>query len=120
MKYGSIALACLVTMSVSQTTAAQSAAGAQVDRLFARWNSADSPGCAVAVFSGGSIVYQRGFGAADLEHAVPITPASVFYVGSLSKQFTAFAVALLAQRGTLSLDDDIRKYLPELPVYDTP
>jgi CubicO group peptidase (beta-lactamase class C family) len=55
---------------------------------------------------------------ADLEHAVRITPSSAFYVGSLSKQFTAMVVALLAQQGTLRLDDDIRKYLPELPSYD--
>ena len=56
---------------------------------------------------------------ADLEHDIRITPASVFYVGSLSKQFTAMAIALLAQQGTIALDDDVRRYLPELSGYDT-
>jgi CubicO group peptidase (beta-lactamase class C family) len=92
----------------------------QVDKLFAPWDKPDSPGCALAVVKDGRIIHSRGYGMADLEHDVPITPASAFYVGSLSKQFTAMAVALLAQQGTLSLDDDIHKYLPELPAYDKP
>jgi len=91
-----------------------------VDKLFARWDRPDSPGCALAVVKDGRIVHSRGYGMADLEHEVRITPASVFYVGSLSKQFTAMVVALLAQQGMLGLDDDIRKYLPELPSYGKP
>jgi CubicO group peptidase (beta-lactamase class C family) len=91
---------------------------ARVDELFAPWNKPDSPGCALGIVRDGRIIYSRGYGMADLEHDVPITPASVFYVGSLSKQFTAMAVALLVQQGTLGLDDDIHKYLPELPSYE--
>jgi CubicO group peptidase (beta-lactamase class C family) len=89
----------------------------QVDRVFAEWNKKDSPGCAVGVFKDGRIAYERGYGMADLEHEVPIAPDSVFYVGSLSKQFTAMAAALAMQQGKLALDDGVRKYLPELPVY---
>jgi hypothetical protein len=100
--------------------AAEDSLSARVDRLFAPWDKPDSPGCALGVVKDGRIVYSRGYGMADLEHDVPITPASAFYVGSLSKQFTAMTVALLAQQGTLRLDDDIRKYLPELPAYGTP
>jgi len=97
-----------------------SSLNARVDKLFAPWDKPGSPGCALAVVRDGRIIYSRGYGMADLEHDVSITPASAFYVGSLSKQFTAMAVALLAQQGTLRLDDDIHQYLPELPSYDKP
>jgi CubicO group peptidase (beta-lactamase class C family) len=88
-----------------------------IDKVFATWNTRESPGCALGVYQNGRIVYERGYGMADLENDVAITPASVFYVGSLSKQFTAMAAALAIQQGKLSADDPIRKYLPELPSY---
>ncbi len=100
----------------SKRTAAQ-APNPAIDAIFATWNTKDSPGCAVAVFQNGKITYERGYGMADLENDIPITPASVFYVGSVSKQFTAMAAALAIQQGHLSADDSIRKYLPELPPY---
>jgi CubicO group peptidase (beta-lactamase class C family) len=90
---------------------------ARVDAVFADVAQSGSPGCALAVFRDGRITYERGYGTADLEHEVPIGPSSVFYVGSLSKQFTAFAVALAAAEGKLSLEDDVRKWIPELPEY---
>jgi CubicO group peptidase (beta-lactamase class C family) len=96
------------------------AAAAHVDALFARWATPNSPGCALAVIRDGSIVYSNSYGAADLEHDVRISPDTVFYVGSLAKQFTGFAVGLLAKEGRLSLDDDVRKYLPTLPEYRRP
>jgi CubicO group peptidase (beta-lactamase class C family) len=86
----------------------------RVDALFAPWAHVGTPGCALAVSRDGKIVYEQGYGMADIEHAVPITPATVFDIASVSKQFTAFAIYLLAQQGKLSLDDDVRKYLPEL------
>lgn len=89
----------------------------QADAIFADTAKAETPGCALAIYRDGRIVYERGYGVADLEHDVPITPATVFYVGSLSKQFTAFAVALAASEGKLSIDDDVRKWVPELPDY---
>lgn len=90
---------------------------ARVDKLFAQFDKKDSPGCALAVVRDGKVIYKRGYGMADLEHDVPLTPQSVLYIGSTSKQFAAAAVALLAQQGKLSLDDDVRKYVPELPEY---
>jgi CubicO group peptidase (beta-lactamase class C family) len=89
----------------------------KVDRVFAAWDKPDSPGCALAVIKDGRIVYSRGYGMAKLDSQVPITPATVFDIGSMSKQFTAAAVVLLAESGKLSLNDDIRKYFPEFPDY---
>lgn len=94
--------------------------GARVDEVFARWDSRGSPGCAVAVGTAGGVVLSRAYGMADLEHAVPNAPETVFEAGSVAKQFTAAAVVLLAQSGRLSLDDEARKYVPELPDYGTP
>lgn len=88
--------------------------GAQVDTLFKPWDSPSSPGCAVAVMKDGGIVYERGYGTADLEHDAKITPTTVFDVGSIAKQFTAAAILILANEGKLSLDDPIRKYFPHL------
>lgn len=87
---------------------------AKVDALFSKWNSLDSPGAAVAVVKDGLVVYRKGFGSAQLEYGIPITPSTVFHVASVSKQFTAMAVTMLEAAGKLSADDDIRKYLPEL------
>ena len=93
---------------------------AQVDAAFAQWDKAGSPGCALGVYQGGRIAYARGYGIVDLEHNVPITPDSVFYAGSVSKQFTAMAAALAISQGKLGADDDVRKYVPELPDYGRP
>jgi CubicO group peptidase (beta-lactamase class C family) len=88
-----------------------------VDKIFSQWDKKDTPGCALAVVKDGKIIYERGYGLANLELNIPITPQSVFYVGSLSKQFVAMCIALLAKQGKLSLDDDIRQYVSELPDY---
>lgn len=79
----------------------------QVDALFAPWSGRDSPGCAVGISRDGALDYARGYGMANLEYDVPITPQSIFHTASIAKQFTAFAIGLLAQEGRLSLDDDI-------------
>jgi CubicO group peptidase (beta-lactamase class C family) len=91
-----------------------------VDALFATWDAPDSAGCALGVYRDGAIVYSRGYGMADLERAVPITPRSLFDLGSTSKQFTAASIVLLAEQGKLTLDDDVRLHLPEMPDYGTP
>lgn len=93
---------------------------AKVDEIFAEWKSQESPGCTVAVAEGGKTLVSRAYGMADLEHDVPITPGTIFEAGSVSKQFTATAVLLLVQQGKLSLTDDVRKYVPELPDYGKP
>jgi CubicO group peptidase (beta-lactamase class C family) len=87
----------------------------QVDKVFAQWDSTVSPGCALSVIKDGQVIYKRGYGMADLDHDIPIRPETVFHVASISKQFTAAAIILLAQEGKISLDDDVRKYIPELP-----
>ena len=87
----------------------------RVDQLFTVWNDDQSPGAAVAIVKDGALIYKKGYGMANLEYEIPITPASVFHVASVSKQFTVFSVLLLEKQGKLSLDDDIRKYLPEVP-----
>ena len=94
--------------------------GPRVDSIFAGWNGVASPGCVVGVGRGASVRYARGYGMASLEHGVPLTPEAVLDVGSAAKQVTAAAVVLLAQRGRLSLDDDVRRYVPELPDYGVP
>src|ERR1043166_3369003 len=99
---------------VGAPLSAQSTA-ARVDAVFARFDKHDSPGCAVAVSQGGQTVFAKGYGSASLEHDLPITPTSAFYAASVSKQFTAFAVAMLAKQRKLSLDEDIRKWIPEVP-----
>jgi CubicO group peptidase (beta-lactamase class C family) len=85
-----------------------------VDQLFAQWAGPDSPGASIAIVQNGKIIYSQGYGAANLEYGVPNSPATVFPLASVSKQFTAFAIYLLVQDGKLSLDDDVRKYLPKL------
>jgi len=90
---------------------------AAVDEVFADLVKPGSPGCALGVYREGKIIYSKGYGLANLEENVPITPQSVFDIGSTSKQFTAASVLLLEKQGKLSVNDDIRKYLPELPDY---
>ncbi len=92
----------------------------RVDQVFAAYDKPDSPGCALGVVRDGEFIYKKGYGIASLELGVPLTPQSVFYMGSVSKQFTAATVVLAAEQGFLSLDDDIRKYVPELPSYGKP
>lgn len=92
----------------------------EIDHLFAAWARRDTPGAAVAVMRDGETVFKRGYGMANLDHDVPITPSSVFHSASLSKQFTAMAVYLLAQDGRLSLDEDIRRHVPEVPDFGVP
>jgi CubicO group peptidase (beta-lactamase class C family) len=91
--------------------------GRKVDSLFAAWDKSGSPGAAVAVARSGEIVYERGYGLANLEYDIPNGPATVFHVASVSKQFTAMAILLLERQGKLAINDDVHKYLPELPSY---
>ncbi|MES2523422.1 MAG: serine hydrolase [Gemmatimonadota bacterium] len=90
------------------------------DRVFAQWNSTHSPGCAVGVAQGGTTRLVRGYGMADLTNGIAIDPSTVLESGSVAKQFLSTAVLLLMQDGKLALDDDARKYIPELPVYSRP
>ena len=87
----------------------------QVDELFTAWSGNDTPGAAVAVVQDGEIIYKKGYGIANLEYDIPISPSSIFHIASISKQFTVFSILLLEKQGKLNLDDDIRKYIPEVP-----
>ena len=109
-----VALALLPAALVSQSPNPES----KIDAVFAKWTSS-TPGCAVGVATGGKPVLAKGYGMADLEHDVPIAPDSIFEAGSVSKQFTAASMVLLVRDGKLSLDDQARKYIPELPDYQS-
>src|SRR6187549_989397 len=86
----------------------------RIDKIFARFDR-NTPGCAVGLAKDGRTLYTHGYGSANLEYGVPLTDSSVMESGSVAKQFTAAAIVLLQQDGKLSIDDDIRKYLPEVP-----
>ena len=112
-------LGAIATFSVvcTGTLAAQlpDSLSARVDRVFAQYATTTSPGCIVGVGQNGRRVYAKAYGMANLEYGVPLTNESISESGSVAKQFTAAALALLQLEGKLSLDDDIRKYLPEVP-----
>jgi CubicO group peptidase (beta-lactamase class C family) len=91
-----------------------------VKHVFARWDSTTGPGCSVGIDRAGQPRYTRAFGEADLEYDIPNKPETIFEAGSISKQFTAAATVLLALDGKLKLEDDVRKYVPELPAYERP
>jgi CubicO group peptidase (beta-lactamase class C family) len=86
-----------------------------VDKLFAELNNTESPGIAILVVHDGEVLLRRCYGMANLEHKIPITPETVFDIASVSKQFCGMAVSMLIEQGKITLQDDIRKYIPELP-----
>jgi len=112
--------ALLASTTVSLPAAAQSAFSdsvvRRIDAVFTQYGP-DGPGCALGVFQNGRIALAKGYGLANIEYGAPITPQTPFIMGSVSKQFTAAAIALLVEQGRISLDDDVRKYVPELPDY---
>ena len=105
-----LALSVAVLSPAPQTDRA-----ARVDEIFKEFSRPGSPGCAVGVYQDDKIVLSRAYGLANLDHDIPLTSSSIFHVASVSKQFTAAAILLLAQDGKLSLDDEARKHVPELP-----
>ena len=116
----SAALALVLLPLTAEAGAAQDPPPQKIDAIFTEFDHSGSVGCAVGVARNGEFVYKKGYGYANLDWDIPITPSTVFYMGSVSKQFTATAIALLAHEGKLSLDDDIREYLPEMPRRDPP
>src|SRR5687767_14445353 len=118
-------LAAALIAALAQSSAAHAqhivglrdARALRADSVFERFDRTTSPGCALGVYQDGKIQYARGYGMASLEHGVALTPRSVLDVGSISKQFTAMAILMLQKEGKLSLDDPIRKYIPEMPAY---
>lgn len=118
--------AALVLALLSAAPGEPAAAGdlaldpAAIDAVFAEYDRDDGPGCSLGIVHDGELVYARGYGMASLEHGVPNGPRSVFRIGSTSKQLTAACVVLAAQEGKLSLEDDVRAHVPELPEYGEP
>ncbi len=115
-----LSLLALSGPAAAQTATLSPEQLARIDAVFARWNLPTSPGCALGVSHRDQVVLERAWGMAELEPGIPITPATIFEGGSVSKQFTAAAVLLLAQQGKLSLDDDVRRWAPEVPDYGAP
>lgn len=87
----------------------------EIDKLFMQWNSPDSPGAAVVVVKDGKVLHQNTYGSASLEFGAPVTASTVFDVASVSKQFAGLAIAMLVDQKRISLEDDVHKYIPELP-----
>lgn len=87
----------------------------KIDQLFNDWNKDDVPGCAIGIIRNDSLIYSKGFGMANLETELRNTPQTIYQTASISKQFTAYAIILLAKAGKLNLDDDIHKYVPWFP-----
>ncbi len=112
------ALTAILMSATALPAAAQGVGG--LDAVFARYTGEAVPGCAVGVAKDGATIVERAYGMADIEDGTRARPQSIYEAGSVSKQFTAAAIILLARDGKLSLDDDIRKYLPEMPDYGAP
>jgi CubicO group peptidase (beta-lactamase class C family) len=106
-----------ILLTVDGLASAQEKASKAADEVFADLSKPGSPGCALAVARGGKVIYGKGYGLANIEENVPITLQTVFDIGSTSKQFTSASILLLEKQGKLSVQDDVRKYLPEIPDY---
>ncbi len=113
-----VMLSCLTPVGAQVTDENPAEITKKVDALFAQYDKPSSPGCALGVIREGKLIHARGYGFSNLEHNIPITVRTVFDIGSTSKQFAAAGILLLAQQGKLSLDDDIRKFVPEIPAYN--
>ena len=92
----------------------------KVNDIFKSWSSEETPGGSIIISKGDRTIFENNYGLADLEHEIPISSKTKFYAGSDSKQFVAFSILLLEEEGKLSLNDNIRTYLPELPQYESP
>ena len=86
----------------------------EIDSIFKEWRKQNVPGGAIGIIKDGKLIYAKGYGIADLEHDIKITPSSVFNIGAASQQFVAFSLLLLEEQGKLNLDDTVQKHLPDL------
>jgi CubicO group peptidase (beta-lactamase class C family) len=118
LRIASLAVFCLSQAGAFQ--AAPNEKAAQVDRLFAAWSKPDVPGAAMAVVMEGKTHLVKGYGCADLERGKLITPQTLFNAASLAKQFTVTAVLMLEADGKISLQDEVRRHLPEFPDFGRP
>jgi CubicO group peptidase (beta-lactamase class C family) len=108
----------LVLISVNQNSYSQiqnDSTILKMDAIFHQYNNSTGPGCAVSVIKNNEVIFKKGYGMANLQYDIPITTATIFDIASVSKQFTGFAISTLIQQGKISEEDDIRKYLPDVP-----
>ncbi len=115
LSFFSVFIWMLLIPDISQSQVIPDSMAIKVDAIFNEYNNAKGPGCAIAIMSKGKAILKKGYGMANLEHEIAITPATVFDIASVSKQFTGFAISTLIQEGKISGSDDIRKYLPFVP-----
>ncbi len=87
----------------------------KIDSIFSKWNKDNSPGCTVGIVRNDSLIFAKGYGMANLEYAIQNKPETPYHMASVSKQFTAFSIVLLAKQGKLNINDDVRKWLPWFP-----
>jgi len=121
MKTTFVTLLFFISMtSFSQEIKKRAITPSQIDAVFSQWDAQDKPGIAVGVLNDGEIVYTKGYGLANLEHQVAISSKTKFHIGDLAKEFTVYSILLLEERGQLSLQDDIRKYIPKLSSFPNP
>ncbi|MDG1895133.1 MAG: serine hydrolase [Fuerstiella sp.] len=114
---------CLIfglALSALRGAHADDALSSQVDALFAEYDRADAPGCAIGIVSQGKLIFSKGFGSANLDHEVANTPQTVFEIGSFAKSFTCACMAILLDQGKISPDDDLRRYVPEMHEFEPP
>jgi CubicO group peptidase (beta-lactamase class C family) len=108
-----IFLTCLCsTISFGQLKDSQ-----RIDSIFFEWNNPRTPGCALGIIKNGDLIYAKGYGLANMEYDIPNSPSSVFRIGSTSKQFTAACIILLAEKGKLNLNDNLKGFFPGFPDY---
>ncbi len=109
-----------LAVSLQSFSASAQTPEADIDSVFAKFTESAAPGCAIGIARGGKLLFEKGYGLAHIEHSIPISRNSVFRIASVSKQFTAASIAILAERGELDLDADVHIYLPELTEYGRP
>ncbi|MEP7319802.1 MAG: serine hydrolase domain-containing protein, partial [Panacibacter sp.] len=114
-KITAIILFSLITITKVSAQTLPDSITKKIDSLFIKWNMFVSPGCSIGIVRNDSLIYAKGYGIANLEYTIPIQPQTIFHMASVSKQFTAWSIVLLARQGKLQLDDDIHKYLPWFP-----
>jgi len=118
---GTVACGMLLLAPAGNAQGVSPEQASAIDSIFKDFDAPDQPGAAVAVLKGGEIFFSKGYGSANLEYGIPVSPGeTIFHVASVSKQFTVYAVLLLQAEGKLSLDDPIQKYVPEVPDFGTP
>ena len=115
-----LSLLLILASPAVQAPVAPDSIPARVAAIFAPYARSDAPGCAIGAFRAGRVLYSGAFGMADLAQRIPLSDTTVMPIASMSKQFTAFTVLLLAAEGKLRLDDDVRRYVPEVPVLGPP